>query len=208
MRGRHVAPTRARTKFGVMGLALGTLLAMSIPAIAGPAPKVDVCHYDADSGTYHVINISENAFEAHVNHGDYSPGDLAPGASSMIGDTTASTPWGTVDLDFDIFENKFFDDDCSFTGLEGWVSWERDNTWAGPVVAANFAAGTFAVRVTQSSAPDLTGCDIGFTVTEGGSGVGTWEVSSVVHSPSDSCIAVGQVQGPWTITSGSIVINP
>jgi hypothetical protein len=34
------------------------------------APKVDVCHYDMELGTWHVININSNALEAHLAHGD------------------------------------------------------------------------------------------------------------------------------------------
>ena len=34
------------------------------------APKIDVCHYDEDDGTWHVINISQNAWAAHAAHGD------------------------------------------------------------------------------------------------------------------------------------------
>lgn len=51
MRGRHIAPTRARTKWGVVGLVLGLFLAMSIPAGAngeeGPN-KVWLCHFDTN----------------------------------------------------------------------------------------------------------------------------------------------------------------
>lgn len=32
--------------------------------------KVNVCHYDEDNNTWHVININENALPAHLNHGD------------------------------------------------------------------------------------------------------------------------------------------
>ncbi len=32
--------------------------------------KVDLCHYDADNGTWHVINVSQNAVPAHLAHGD------------------------------------------------------------------------------------------------------------------------------------------
>lgn len=32
--------------------------------------KVDVCHYDADNDSWHVINISLNALPAHEGHGD------------------------------------------------------------------------------------------------------------------------------------------
>ncbi len=42
------------------------------------ATKVDVCHLDG-MGVYHLINISANAFDAHVAHGDAAPGKLVPG---------------------------------------------------------------------------------------------------------------------------------
>lgn len=38
--------------------------------MARPAPKMDVCHYDKKDGTWHVINISGNAWAAHAAHGD------------------------------------------------------------------------------------------------------------------------------------------
>ena len=36
----------------------------------GPNPKVDVCHYDAENDSWHLINVSENAWPAHEAHGD------------------------------------------------------------------------------------------------------------------------------------------
>jgi len=36
----------------------------------GPKPKVDICHYDADNDSWHLINVSENAWPAHEAHGD------------------------------------------------------------------------------------------------------------------------------------------
>lgn len=62
----------------VLVLVVGVVAAMAAAAGAAPAEKVDVCHLDADTGTYHLINISENAFEAHVAHGDASPGEAVP----------------------------------------------------------------------------------------------------------------------------------
>jgi hypothetical protein len=38
--------------------------------LAAQAPKVDICHYSGGSGTWHVINVSANAMQAHLNHGD------------------------------------------------------------------------------------------------------------------------------------------
>jgi hypothetical protein len=34
-------------------------------------PKVDVCHYDADTDTWKTLSINANALEAHLKHGDY-----------------------------------------------------------------------------------------------------------------------------------------
>lgn len=56
--------------------------------------KVPVCHFDRDSGIYHLININENAYDAHVDHGDASPGDSVP--------------------DMEGYE---FDDDCSIVAV-------------------------------------------------------------------------------------------
>ena len=44
----------------------------------GPAPKVDVCHYSSDENGFHLINVSGNALEAHLAHGDTQPGDVVP----------------------------------------------------------------------------------------------------------------------------------
>ena len=40
--------------------------------------KVDICHYDEDTGEWHTINVSENALEAHLAHGDII-GDCSEG---------------------------------------------------------------------------------------------------------------------------------
>ena len=32
--------------------------------------KVDICHLDSDTGEYHTINVSVNALDAHLAHGD------------------------------------------------------------------------------------------------------------------------------------------
>ena len=38
--------------------------------LRSPAPKIDVCHYDAENDSWHVITISQNAWPAHEGHGD------------------------------------------------------------------------------------------------------------------------------------------
>jgi len=53
-------------------LALTLLLALvGLPAFAGPAPKVDVCHVTG-SGVF-IINVSSNALGGHLGHGDFLP---------------------------------------------------------------------------------------------------------------------------------------
>lgn len=43
--------------------------------IPAKADKVDICHFDEDTGTFSVINISGNAVDKHIaNHGDKIPG--------------------------------------------------------------------------------------------------------------------------------------
>ena len=41
----------------------------------GPAPKVDVCHWDEEMEMWKLINVSENALPAHLGHGDGLPAD-------------------------------------------------------------------------------------------------------------------------------------
>lgn len=49
-------------------------------ATAGAPPKVDVCHLtSSETNTYVLINISENAFQTHLDHGDASPHEYVPG---------------------------------------------------------------------------------------------------------------------------------
>lgn len=43
----------------------------SLEAKKGKTDKVNICHYDADTDTWKTLNISGNALEAHLIHGDY-----------------------------------------------------------------------------------------------------------------------------------------
>lgn len=65
-------------------------LAFAIPALAAPAAKVDVCH-KGDAG-FQVINISGNAAQAHLNHGDAYPATWYVDADGDgFGDSAAAT---------------------------------------------------------------------------------------------------------------------
>jgi hypothetical protein len=64
----------------ILSIALGLVGSFFVAglAFAEQATKVDVCHREGN-GSYHLINISENALPAHLNHGDGRPGGPVPG---------------------------------------------------------------------------------------------------------------------------------
>ena len=70
--------------FGVVVI-LAMLLAL-VPAgsVTAAVVKVPVCHYDKDADVFILINISNNAYDAHIAHGDVTPGDAIPGMLGMV----------------------------------------------------------------------------------------------------------------------------
>jgi len=58
-------------------IAMMVILVPVAGVLAAPAEKVDVCHMDG-TGVYHLINISDNAYPAHQEHGDAYTGELVP----------------------------------------------------------------------------------------------------------------------------------
>jgi hypothetical protein len=62
----------------------------------GPASMINVCHHTEGVNEYILINISENALDSHLAHGDALPGDTYPGD-----------------------DTKKFSDDCSV--IDKWV---------------------------------------------------------------------------------------
>jgi hypothetical protein len=52
-------------------------------AARGKAGKVDVCHRTGN-GSYRPINVSRNALDAHLRHGDAQPGDAVPDQEGMV----------------------------------------------------------------------------------------------------------------------------
>jgi hypothetical protein len=51
---------------------------------AKPPEKIDICHYDAESDTFRTMSVPQNAFQAHLAHGD-TPGECAPATSPLDG---------------------------------------------------------------------------------------------------------------------------
>lgn len=65
------------------------LLAITLPVSAAPKAKVDICHLNG-KGNYNLINVSENAKDAHLDHGDALPGSDVPGMEGYIFDDYCS----------------------------------------------------------------------------------------------------------------------
>jgi hypothetical protein len=63
-------------------LIVALLMIVGVVAAAGaaPAPKVDVCHQTSNQlRGYILINVSGNAYDAHIAHDDAAPGEAVPG---------------------------------------------------------------------------------------------------------------------------------
>ena len=62
----------------VLAILVLLLAAMPVLSVGAGGEKVDVCHNEGN-GVFNMINISENAFDSHVAHGDASLGEPVPG---------------------------------------------------------------------------------------------------------------------------------
>lgn len=56
------------------------LVGASTPVAAAPAGKTDICHFDAQTGTWTKISVGGPAATAHLTHHD----DALPGATTTI----------------------------------------------------------------------------------------------------------------------------
>jgi hypothetical protein len=65
------------------GLALLGGLARTDQVSGERLPKTDVCHVD-ELGVARLINISQNAFQSHLDHGDAMPGEPVPGKPGFV----------------------------------------------------------------------------------------------------------------------------
>ena len=54
----------------VAALLAAMLVATALPTFADPLPKETVCHL-SEEGTYEEIEVSGNAVDAHLAHGDF-----------------------------------------------------------------------------------------------------------------------------------------
>jgi hypothetical protein len=91
---RNLAAGRSRRSIlrGLIGGGAALVAAKTGTALAAPAPKVDVCHWDKDTETYSVINISTNGWtNGHSKHAnDYLRDDCCIDADCPEGDACTS----------------------------------------------------------------------------------------------------------------------
>ncbi len=107
------------------------LFGLAVPlatALAAPGPKVDVCHLRGN-GTYILINISENALPAHLEHGDVLPGEEVPDMSGMV-----------------------FADDCSMVNVV-----DVTGTWEGESGISGVLGYEFTMTISQEPTGVVTG---------------------------------------------------
>lgn len=68
------------------GMFGGALAITGLSRAAGkPAGKVDICHYDDETGLFHLINVSMNAYDAHMAHGDAPVGAIGSSVEHCLG---------------------------------------------------------------------------------------------------------------------------
>jgi len=102
---------RTSTWLGVAFVAVCVLGAGQVEA--RKMPKVGICHFDADTGLFHLINVSMNAQAAHLAHGDGLPEEdnaaigivfdaecnIVPSAPEVL--AHAFIEFGLIDRDYD-----------------------------------------------------------------------------------------------------------
>jgi hypothetical protein len=138
-------------------------------ASAAPAPKVDVCHYDADAGTFHKINISENAFQKHLDHGDAAPGEAVPTMPGYVFTDSCEPELAVVTGSAALLQSGW---DCvdSDLAVKGTVDWSSDGS-------------TLSVTYSLDGGAANTAYHLGFSYDAGG-GVHPMFVQPLSYFPS------------------------
>lgn len=66
-------------------LAATSSIFLMAQVFAAPKPKVSICHFDEEEGTWVAISISENGARAHLrNHDDGAPGATAAQSGTQL----------------------------------------------------------------------------------------------------------------------------
>ena len=142
-------------------------------------PKVDVCHYDADTDTWKTINISKNALQAHLKHGDfegscdrmtYVPDNdfegylICKGYDVDMDDYVLTKNIYKIEelnLPYDSGSNcGFFIEIPDLTGLEDFVSLKKLSTGTGIMTALDLSTLVNLENLTIQSGEFLENLDI------------------------------------------------
>jgi hypothetical protein len=107
----------------ILSIALGLIASFLVIGLAFAEQdkedkKVDVCHREGN-GSYHLINISENALPAHLAHGDALPGDPVPDTEGKKFDEKCNV----VDIPIPVVEQGY-----SNLTEEGGVRYKGDSS--------------------------------------------------------------------------------
>lgn len=128
-----------RSATPLAGLVSALLVAALAPNAAfAKSEKVDVCHITED-GTYNLINISENAVPAHLNHGDTSPGSIA--GTNFVDENCSISPITRVESPELVF------------GPTGWGGWSCPADTPN-VVGGGYEPAEATVLVSEAAEPD------------------------------------------------------
>ena len=82
-------------------------------------PKVDLCHFDGDTGLYKLKNVSMNAQKVHLRHGDGLPGEDNPEIGIVFDDEcnpiTAPAVLAHAFIEMGVPADRVYDPETDFT---------------------------------------------------------------------------------------------
>lgn len=81
------------------GLGLAAVVA-PVAATAAPVEKEQICHFDEDTGSYHLLALPARAAQQHLRlHADGVPGKAVPGTSTLFDSKCGVGRVETIDFD-------------------------------------------------------------------------------------------------------------
>lgn len=121
--------------------------------------KLDICHYDTDNDTWHVINVSSNAWTAHEKHGDVmlidadgdgwveAENECVPGGD--CDDTNPEINPGVVEILF-----NGVDDDCNPNTLDDKLAGFKFEKFINPKRGA-FLTNNYSITVEGEACDEI-----------------------------------------------------
>jgi hypothetical protein len=116
----------------------------------GPAEKVDVCHYSSGEKGFHLINVSGNALEAHLAHGDTQPGEVVPDMENYEYGTDCEI------RSTQVVDGSFLTDGLS-VGFVAYVSFDQAVSGTGTYVSYTGEGNIMSMTVSDVCLDELNG---------------------------------------------------